>query len=67
MPEFILQQDTQWNEWRLARAGADWAESIFDNIEEAIRHLPEAVGPEGGLVRIFDGDREEECIIRPQV
>lgn len=52
--KFRLVEDSQWKEWRLLRHGADCAESIFCNLDDAIKKLPDAVGNVSAVVEIID-------------
>ena len=59
---FTLHKDQDTEKWRLEREGSDRAKRTFDTKAEALSNLREAVGKDGGSVRIrkVDNSIQEE-------
>lgn len=49
-----LEEDGRRNEWRLSKRAANYAESIFLSLEDAIGKLPDAIGNTTAVVEIHD-------------
>ncbi len=54
--KYRLIEDADWQEWRLVKAGASYAESAFAKLEEAIAHLPEIITDMSAFVEIISSD-----------
>lgn len=52
--KYRLVADSRRKEWRLLKQGANYAESIFLTLEDAINKLPDAVGNIAAIVEIHD-------------
>lgn len=52
--KYKLIENRQWNEWQLLRQGTNHIESIFLNLDDAIKRLPDAIGNITAVVEIFD-------------
>jgi hypothetical protein len=51
---YRLIEDCQQHEWRLLKRNANYAESIFIDLDDAIRKLPEAIGNVTAIVEVLD-------------
>jgi len=64
LDKYTLHKDRASDKWRLEREGSDRAKRVFDTKEDATKGgaLRDAVGPNGGSVRIrkVDGTIQEE-------
>lgn len=59
---YTLHRDAKSQKWRLEKEGSDRAKRSFDSKAEALKGLKQAVGPDGGSVRIrrVDNSIQEE-------
>ncbi len=62
LDKYTLHKDAKTEKWRLEKEGSDRAKRTFGTKEEALKGLRDAVGPEGGSVRIrkVDNSIQEE-------
>ena len=60
--KYTRHTDRKSDKWRLEREGSDRAKRTFDTKEDALKNLRDAVGPDGGSVRIrkVDNTIQEE-------
>lgn len=60
--KYTLHKDTDTEKWRLEKEGSDKAKRVFDTKDDALKGLKNAVGPDGGSVRIrkVDNTIQEE-------
>ena len=60
--KYTLHRDLKSDKWRLEKEGSDRAKRIFDTKQDALKDLRNAVGPNGGSVRIrkVDNTIQEE-------
>ena len=60
--KYTLHRDTKSDKWRLEKEGSARAKRIFDTKQDALKNLRDAVGPNGGSVRIrkVDNTIQEE-------
>lgn len=56
LDKYTLHKDRDSDKWRLEKEGSDRAKEIFDTKAEALSALENAVGPNGGSVRIRKED-----------
>jgi len=56
LDKYTLHKDRDSDKWRLEKEGSDRAKKIFDTKAEALSGLENAVGPNGGSVRIRKED-----------
>jgi len=59
---YTLHRDPKSDKWRLEKEGSDRAKRIFDTKQDALKDLRNAVGSNGGSVRIrkVDNTIQEE-------
>ena len=62
LERYTLHKDSKTEKWRLEKEGSDRAKRTFETKQEALKGLREAVGPNGGSVRIrkVDNTIQEE-------
>lgn len=62
LDKYTLHKDRETEKWRLEREGSPRAKGTFDTKDEALKGLRDAVGPNGGSVRIrkVDNTIQEE-------
>lgn len=60
--KYTLHRDQKSDKWRLEKERSDRAKRIFGTKQEALKNLRDAVGPNGGSVRIrkVDNTIQEE-------
>ncbi|CAO3453681.1 hypothetical protein [Azospirillum argentinense] len=56
LDKYSLSKDAKSDKWRLEKEGSDRAKRVFDTKAEALKELKDAVGPNGGSVRIRKED-----------
>lgn len=56
LDKYTLHKDGKTEKWRLEKEGSNQAKASFDTKSEALKSLREAVGPNGGSVRIRKTD-----------
>ena len=54
--KYTLHKDQKGEKWRLEKEGSDRTKRTFDTKNEALKNLRDAVGPNGGSVRIRKTD-----------
>ena len=52
IPKYDVLLNRKTGEWQLKKAGANRAKRVSDTKKEALKNLSDAVGPNGGSVRI---------------
>jgi hypothetical protein len=62
LERYTLHKDSKTEKWRLEKEGSNRAKRTFETKQEALKELREAVGPNGGSVRIrkVDNTIQEE-------
>ena len=60
--KYTLHKDQKSEKWRLEQEGSNRAKRVFDRKSDALSSLREAMGPDGGSVRIrkVDNTIQEE-------
>ncbi|MDX0413894.1 DUF2188 domain-containing protein [Sinorhizobium medicae] len=56
LDKYTLHKDEKSEKWRLEKEGSNRAKASFDTKSEALKNLREAVGTNGGSVRIRKTD-----------